>query len=35
MLKTKWEKVADREFRTLDKEWQADWIDLRKRVNRS
>ncbi len=34
MPKSKWEKIADREFEALDKAWQEEWSDLRDRVNR-
>jgi hypothetical protein len=34
MARKDWDKVADREFQALDKDWQADWADLRQRVQR-
>ena len=32
MTKKNWDEEADKEFETMDKDWQADWEDLRKRV---
>ncbi len=34
MARKNWEKVADREFAALDKDWQEDWADLRKIVEK-
>jgi hypothetical protein len=34
MASKKWEKIADKEFYALDKEWQEEWKDLRKRIKR-
>jgi hypothetical protein len=33
MAKTDWDKIADKQFKALDKAWQEDWGSLRKRVN--
>ena len=33
MPRKNWEKVADKEFESMAKEWQEDWVDLRKRVS--
>lgn len=33
MARKDWNKVAQREFETMDKDWQDDWSDLRERVN--
>jgi hypothetical protein len=32
MARKNWKKAADREFKSMSKEWQDDWSDLRKRV---
>lgn len=34
MSRSKWDKIADKEFEALDREWQDEWSDLRERVNR-
>lgn len=33
MAKTDWDKIADKQFKALDKDWQEDWSTLRERVN--
>jgi hypothetical protein len=30
--KKKWDREADKEFKSMSREWQEDWADLRKRV---
>jgi hypothetical protein len=32
MKKKKWDKIADKEFRAMDAEAQAQWADLRHRL---
>jgi hypothetical protein len=27
-----WDDIANREFETMDTDWQADWADLRERI---
>jgi hypothetical protein len=34
MSRKNWDKVAFREFDSMDKDWQKDWADLRARVSR-
>ncbi len=34
MARRNWDKTAEKEFAEMDKEWQADWADLHKRVAR-
>ncbi len=34
MARKNWDKIASKEFAALDKEWQADWAELRDRVKR-
>ncbi len=34
MTRKNWEKIADEEFESLDKEWQDEWSDLRNLVVR-
>jgi hypothetical protein len=34
MTSKKWEKVADKEFEALDKDWQEEWSDLRELIKR-
>ncbi len=34
MAKQNWDVIAEQEFEALDREWQNDWADLRKRVTR-
>ena len=34
MARKNWDKVADKEFAALDKDWQRDWSDLRKLVSK-
>lgn len=33
MARAKWDKIAEKQFLALDKEWQDDWGTLRARVN--
>lgn len=33
MAKVNWDKVAYKQFKSLDKEWRKDWGALRERVN--
>lgn len=35
MAKANWDKIADNQFKALDKDWQADWGSLRERVNQN
>lgn len=34
MARKNWDKIADKEFESLDREWQEDWSDLRNRIIR-
>lgn len=34
MTRKNWDKIANKEFFALDKDWQADWGELRDRVNK-
>lgn len=31
--KKDWEKIADEEFHKMDKKWQQEWANLRRRMN--
>ena len=35
MAKADWNKIADKQFKAMDKDWQEDWGALRERVNHS
>jgi hypothetical protein len=32
MARRNWDKIAQKEYEALDKEWQEDWADLIKKV---
>jgi hypothetical protein len=34
MAKKNWVLIADKQFAALDKDWQNDWSELRKKVGR-